>query len=205
MQTPPAGDAGPSPEQAFDQLLSTRDLMGAAIVRALTDMEAIADKHGWDQPGRLFHLARFMAQPGDLPDGADGFVVNATEIGNRIFNGMGGPEIADQIQWVATAGRDLLDRLRGETLAWVLVNEAWGLVADDVPPEEKLLTADERRIKHHPRRVELRFLLAVDPTGRAYQLSHRRDTGQRWVWIDDTDGPRSEGSLPDALRALATA
>lgn len=207
MPDPNHPSLGITPEQAIEYLTGKRDVMGMVIVHALKGMEQLAHQHGWDQPPRLFRLARNLAPSEVMPEGWDGIALSANEIGIAVFAGCDGPEITRRLIGGANQLARFNEVFGGITTGFVLLNEAWMLLNDpSISAEELRRVTKAREIHKHAKRVEIRFLLAVDNTGTAYQLSRRRDTDELFVWADSLhDDLQSEGGLVDGLRALMEA
>jgi hypothetical protein len=193
-----------TPLAAEERLIGEGNYTAASMVLILARLEADLEEAGWDEPPRLFTVQRQLAPPELLPaTGLDGFLLALEQFGPHL-GGMDGPGMARAIESLAGLIKDGFPA-PAELLGWVLVHEAWLITTTD-PNEfgEVAEAAGQHRINQHPKRVEIRMVVAVDRSGTAYQLMRQRGAEPELL-IDDGRNYQLLGDLPAALKVLLDA
>lgn len=195
---------GPTPEEVSQALLDKRDVMGFAIVRALSYLDERTNAQGWDQQQPMLFVAqRELGEPTGSDSRVDGFQLSVSQVELPPIEG-GGPEVADALRVVGQFFGEPEAPKLDDVLAWVLVVEAWSLTSlTDEPKQlgEVFATAYSRTVKRHARRVETRMIMAVDRTGTQYHLVRMRGKPPALLTTGDPQYATS-GLLNDALAAL---
>lgn len=202
---------GSTLDEVMGELTGEGDFIGFAMVKTIEMLEAEVHKSGWEQWPRLFMVTRHLASVDQLAelaeeglDGVDGILLAVREMNSVRLMGDTSEELAKSLNWAAR--RPKIMEAAGEdspVMGWILITEAYALLGD----KDEIERAKRRGLVHHPDRVEIRHLLAVDRAGIAYQLMRARTTDERTLLRDESNGTDGTlaGPLTDALRSLTEA